>query len=296
MDVAIEAVGFGLVTASIVAIAAVGFTLQYAISGILNLAYGEVMTAAAYVGFVVESSALGMWGSLAAGAAVGALLSFGLNRFLYQPFVNRGTGLFGTIIVTVAVSLVMQNFMLAVAGTDYHDYKPDRGKAVHFLGMVFTPLQLVIIAIAVAVMIVLHTVLRGTRFGRAMRATAGNPRLARNCGIRTGLVRDGTWLISGALAGLGGVVLAMSSVSFTFTTGTNYLILVLAAAVLGGVGEIYGAMLGALALGVASEVAAALLAPSYKTVVAFVVLILVLLLRPEGILRSGAATRRELVA
>jgi branched-chain amino acid transport system permease protein/neutral amino acid transport system permease protein len=296
MGIVVEAVGFGLVTASVAAIAAVGFTLQYAISGILNLAYGEVMTASAFVGFAAQVAGAPLALSLLVGALTGAVLSVVINRWVYQPFVRRGTGLFGTIIVTVAVSLILQNVILAVAGTDYRDYEPDEGGLVHIAGMVFTGSQLAIIALAVAVMLVVHALLRLTKFGKSMRATAANPRLARSCGIRTNVVRDVTWLISGAMAGLGGVVLAKSAVTFSFMTGTEFLLIVIAAAILGGVGEIYGAILGALAIGIASELAAALLDPSYKLVVSFAVLILVLLIRPEGILRANSATRKELIA
>jgi branched-subunit amino acid ABC-type transport system permease component len=296
MGIVVEAVGFGLVTASVAAIAAVGFTLQYAISGILNLAYGEVMTAAAFVGFAAQVAGAPFAVSLLVGAAVGAVLSVVINRWIYQPFVRRGTGLFGTIIVTVAVSLILQNVILALAGTDWRDYHPDEGGLIRFAGMVFTGSQLAIIALAVALMLMIHALLRLSKFGKSMRATAANPRLARSCGIRTNVVRDVTWLISGAMAGLGGVVLAKSSVAFSFMTGTEFLLIVIAAAILGGVGEIYGAILGALAIGIASELAAALLDPSYKLVVAFAVLILVLLVRPEGILRANSATRKELIA
>lgn len=296
MSVVVEAVGFGLVTASVAAIAAVGFTLQYAISGILNLAYGEVMTAAAFIGFAAQTAGAPLVACLVAGAATGAVLSVAMNRWVYQPFVRRGTGLFGTIIVTVAVSLILQNVILALAGTDYRDFRPDNGGLVHIAGMVFTGSQLLVIALAVAVMLAVHALLRLTKFGKSMRATAVNPRLARSCGIRTNAVRDVTWAISGALAGLGGVVLAKNAVTFNFTTGTEFLLIVIAAAILGGVGEIYGAILGALAIGVASELAAALLDPSYKLVVAFAVLILVLLVRPEGILRANSANRKELIA
>jgi branched-subunit amino acid ABC-type transport system permease component len=296
MGIVVEAIGFGLVTASVAAIAAVGFTLQYAISGILNLAYGEVMTASAFVGFAAQVAGAPLAVSLLVGAMVGAVLSVAINRWVYQPFVRRGTGLFGTIIVTVAVSLILQNVILALAGTDYRDYHPDEGGLFRFAGMVFTGSQLAIIALAVALMLVIHALLRLTKFGKSMRATAANPRLARSCGIRTNVVRDTTWLISGAMAGLGGVVLAKSAVTFSFMTGTEFLLIVIAAAILGGVGEIYGAILGALAIGIASELAAALLDPSYKLVVAFAVLILVLLVRPEGILRANSANRKELIA
>jgi branched-chain amino acid transport system permease protein/neutral amino acid transport system permease protein len=149
--------------------------------------------------------------------------------------------------------------------------------------------------IAVTAMVAIYAMLRFTKLGKAMRATAADPVLARSCGIATDRVIDVAWLISGALCGIAGIALAMNVTSFTSTTGGQFLIAIVAAAVLGGVGQPYGAMLGALTIGITSEVAAGLIAPSYKQVVAFAVLVLVLLVRPQGIL-SEVATQKEVTA
>jgi branched-chain amino acid transport system permease protein/neutral amino acid transport system permease protein len=161
--------------------------------------------------------------------------------------------------------------------------------------MVFTSSQLGIMGIAVAAMAAIYAMLRFTKLGKAMRATAADPVLARSCGIATDRVIDVAWLMSGALCGIAGIALAMNVTSFTSTTGGQFLIAIVAAAVLGGVGQPYGAMLGALTIGITSEVAAGLIAPSYKQVVAFAVLVLVLLVRPQGIL-AEVATQKEVAA
>jgi branched-chain amino acid transport system permease protein/neutral amino acid transport system permease protein len=161
--------------------------------------------------------------------------------------------------------------------------------------MIFTSSQLGIMGIAVTAMVAIYAMLRFTKLGKAMRATAADPVLARSCGIATDRVIDVAWLISGALCGIAGIALAMNVTSFTSTTGGQFLIAIVAAAVLGGVGQPYGAMLGALTIGITSEVAAGLIAPSYKQVVAFAVLVLVLLVRPQGIL-SEVATQKEVTA
>jgi branched-subunit amino acid ABC-type transport system permease component len=144
-------------------------------------------------------------------------------------------------------------------------------------------------------MVGIYAMLRFTKLGKAMRATAADPVLARSCGIATDRVIDVAWLMSGALCGVAGIALAMNVTSFTSTTGGQFLIAIVAAAVLGGVGQPYGAMLGALTIGISSEVAAGLIAPSYKQVIAFAVLVLVLLVRPQGIL-SEVATQKEVAA
>jgi len=291
----VPAIGFGIVTASILAVAGVGFTLQFGVTNILNLAYGDIMTAAAFVAYLVTSAGLNVWLALVTGAAFGSVFSVLLNRCIYTPFVRRGTRLFGMIIVTIAVSLIVQNGLLAIFGANFFSLKMPRPTSVHIAGMAFTTVQLAIIAIAVVAMLLIHLLLRYTKLGKAMRATAADPDLARNCGIATDRVIDLAWAISGALCGLAGVILVMNVTAFTETTGAQFLIPIVAVAVLGGIGQPYGAMLGALVIGITSEVAAAIFNPEYKDVVAFVILVIVLLARPQGIL-SEVATRKEVAA
>ena len=295
MNTIVPAIGLGIITASILAVAGVGFTLQFGVTNILNLAYGDVMTAAAFVAYLVTSAGLSVWLALVAGAAFGSVFAVLLNRCIYTPFVRRGTRLFGMIIVTIAVSLMVQNGLLAIFGANFFSLKMPRPAPVHIAGMVFTNVQLAIIAIAVVAMLLIHLLLRYTKLVKAMRATAADPDLARNCGIATDRVIDLAWAISGALCGLAGVILVMNVTAFTETTGAQFLIPIVAVAVLGGIGQPYGAMLGALVIGIATEVAAAIFNPEYKDVVAFVILVIVLLARPQGIL-SEVAARKEVAA
>jgi branched-chain amino acid transport system permease protein/neutral amino acid transport system permease protein len=160
---------------------------------------------------------------------------------------------------------------------------------------VFTATQIAIMGIAVAAMLAVHLLSTRTRLGKAMRATATNPSLARSCGVPTDRVIDAAWLLSGALCGIAGVVLVLNTATFSDVTGSNFLVPVVAAAILGGIGQPYGAMLGALTIGLASEIAASVISPSYKDVVAFAILIVVLLVRPQGIL-SEVATAKEVAA
>jgi len=145
--------------------------------------------------------------------------------------------------------------------------------------------------IAVAAMLGVHLLMTRTRLGKAMRATATNPALARSCGIATDQVIDLAWLVSGALCGIAGVVLVLNTATFSESTGAAFLVPVIAAAVLGGIGHPYGAMLGALTIGIATEASASIISPAFKEVVAFLILIVVLLLRPQGILSEIAAAK-----
>jgi branched-chain amino acid transport system permease protein/neutral amino acid transport system permease protein len=291
----VPAIGFGIVTASVLAVAGVGFTLQFGVTNILNLAYGDIMTAAAFAAYLATSAGLSVWLALVVGAVFGSVFSVLLNRFLYTSFVRHGTRLFGMIIVTIAVSLILQNTLLAVFGANFFSLQMPRPTSLHIGGMVFTTVQLAIIGIAVLAMFGIHLLLRYSKLGKAMRATATDPELARNCGIATDRVIDIAWALSGALCGLAGVILVMNVTSFTETTGAQFLIPIVAVAVLGGIGQPYGAMLAALVIGISSELAAAIFSPAYKDVVAFAILVVVLIARPQGIL-SEVATGKEVAA
>ena len=143
------------------------------------------------------------------------------------------------------------------------------------------------IGLCLLVMAGTHVLLRYTRLGKAMRATAANKTLARNCGIRTGRVITATWAITGGLCGLAGVVFAMDAGSFDATATDLFLVLILAAIFLGGPGQAYGAMLGAVVIGLATEISAAYITADYKYVIAFVALLVMLGVRPTGLLGAS---------
>jgi branched-chain amino acid transport system permease protein/neutral amino acid transport system permease protein len=289
LNLLVEAFGFGLVSMSVIAIAAVGFTMQFGITNNINLAYGEVMISSAYVAYYFNRAGISIWIGMIAGALFGALFSFLLNRIIYSPFVRKGTSQIGMVIVSLAVSLMIANLLLPIVGFDYRSYQNSTGDLIRMGSIILTTNQIGIIAVAVALMVLIHGLLKYTRLGKAMRATAANPTLARNCGIPTQRVIDAVWIITGALCGLAGVVAAMNSDSFAIANGATFLITVLAAAVLGGAGQPYGAMIGAVLIGLITELSAAVWSPEYKEVVAFGVLVLVMVLRPQGLLaRRGA--------
>jgi branched-chain amino acid transport system permease protein/neutral amino acid transport system permease protein len=289
VELYVAALGFGLVSVSVIAIAAVGFTMQFGITNMINLAYGQVMIVCAYAAFYVNRAGVNIWVAMIAGAVAGAVLSFLLNRFLYAPFQRKGTNLIGMVIVSLAASLILANVLLPIVGYYTSSYVVDQGPLLHSNGLVLTTAQIAIIVVAVILMLAIHGLLRYSRLGKAMRATAANPTLARNCGIPTQRVIDVVWLITGALCGVAGVVAGMNSENFAVSSGAGYLITIIAAAVLGGAGQPYGAMVGALIIGMVTELSAAAIAPEYKEVVAFGILVLVMVLRPQGLLAKRGA-------
>ncbi len=289
MSIYAAAFGFGLVSTAVIAIAAVGFTMQFGITNMINLAYGGIMITAAFVAYGLNHAGISVWIGLAVATVFGAVASVALNRALYAPFQRRGTSHIGMVIVSLAAALILTNVLLAVVGPDNVSYTVSDQAAVSSGGLILTSVQLVIIAIAVVAMVVIHALLTFTRLGKAMRAAAADATLARNCGIPTGRIIDLVWLITGALCGVAGTVSAIDSGSFGVANGAAYLIVILAAAVLGGAGQPYGAMLGAVLIGEMTELSAAAFSPQYKEVVAFAILVLVMILRPQGLLSKIGA-------
>jgi branched-chain amino acid transport system permease protein/neutral amino acid transport system permease protein len=288
MTIFLASVGFGLVTASVLAVAAVGFTLQFGVTDVLNLAYGAVMIAGAYIAYVINQAGLNIWVGLVVAVVACSAGSVLLNSGIYTPFQRRGATPITMVIVSLGMTLIIEFGTQAIAGGTSVSYTMAQGPSVRAGGLALTAVQLVVIGLSVLVMIGTHVLLRYTRLGKAMRATAANKTLARNCGIRTSRVITLTWAITGALCGLAGVIFAMDAGSFDATSTDLFLILILAATFLGGPGQAYGAMLGAVVIGLATEISAAYITPSYKYVVAFVALLLVLGLRPTGLLGARA--------
>jgi branched-subunit amino acid ABC-type transport system permease component len=269
--------------------------MQFGITSILNLAYAAVMTASAFVAYALNKAGLDIWACAAAGALFGAIFSVLLNRFVYARFARRGASAVGLIIVSIGIGLIVQYVVVIIWSPNFVSYRLSPGAAVQLGSLFFTTLQLTVIGVAVFAMVGVHVLLTYTKLGRAMRATAVNASLARDCGIATDRIVDVVWLISGAMCGLAGVIFAMSIISFTPASEQGFVVVIIAAAIVGGIGKPYGAMLGALVLGMATELAALVINPAYKDVVAFVLLAVVLLVRPRGIL-SGIATKEEVVA
>ena len=284
MTLFLSSLGFGLVTASVLAIASVGFTLQFGVTDVLNLAFGAVMIFAAFVAYLVNQAGISVWLGLLVAVAAGAVISVLLNAGVYTPFQRRGTSPITLVIVSLGMTLIIEFGVQAAAGGTAVSYSMGNGPTFQAGGLNLTAVQIGIMVLSVAVMGAVHALLRYTKLGKAMRATAANRDLARNCGIRTSRVITATWAITGALCGLAGVVFAMDAGSFDATATDLFLVLILAAVFLGGPGQAYGAMLGAIVVGVATEVSAAFIPADYKYVIAFVVLLIMLGVRPTGLL------------
>lgn len=280
--------GFGLVTAAVLAIATVALSLQYAVTNVPNFAHGEIMTVGAFAGYSTLNATHNLPLAVIAAMASGAVIGVGINKLIFGPFRNRNTAALTLFVLTIAVSLIVQNAVLWIYSGTTLPMPVSEGAPVHVGPFLLTSGQEIIIGSAAAIMVAVHLLLKHTMFGRSQRAVAENPGLAQASGISSARVVNRTWILTGSLAGLAGFILAVTAGGVYPTMGFNFLLVVFAAAILGGIGEPYGAMLGSLVVGVTMEVSALYISSDYKTVVAFFILIVALLLRPQGLIAPRA--------
>jgi branched-subunit amino acid ABC-type transport system permease component len=286
----LQLVANGLVTGSLFAIAAVGVSLIYGILGLVNFAYGDVMMFGAFVA-VLFNVTFGLTLVLAATVAMVATagLSVALEGVLWRPLRRRRAGFMSLFLASIGLALVLRQAVFLVAGPQPRSYDIDP-YTVYTLGSVrLSGAQAVAIVVAVAAILLVGLMLGATSLGRTMRAVADDRALAAVAGIDTGRVVLLTWIVTGLLAGLAGVLAGLVQYSFDPNFGFALLLPIFAAVILGGIGSAYGALLGGLLLGLVTELSTweglhGGVDPVYKPVVAFCVLIGVLLLRPQGLL------------
>lgn len=286
MSILLLSIGFGLVTASVLAIAGVGLSLQFGVTNFVNFAYGDYATFGAYVALILNEHGVDIYFAMLVAGAVTAVFAFLVNRLVFQTFIRRRVKLVILLVVTIGVSLVIEYTLQSIFGAQFQTYAVTSPNPLQIGPFLLTRGQIAIIGIAVACMLGVHLLLSRTRIGKAMRAMSDNAALAEASGIDTQRVTDLTWLVVGFLGGIAGVVLAMNTSTFTPLLGSFFLLTLFAVVILGGIGKPYGAMLGAVIIGVVTEVSGAYINAAYQDAVAFVIMILLLLWRPQGLFAS----------
>ncbi|MDF9715617.1 hypothetical protein [Nocardioides sp. ChNu-99] len=278
----VSGVKFGL----IVALAALGLSLIFGTTGLTNFAHGELITFGALATYVANRG-LGMPVVLAGVVAVVVSAAFGWaqDRGLWRPLRRRGTGLIAMMIVSIGLSLLLRNLYQYSIGSSRKSLSEYVSQARTDYGIVsLADKEIAIIGISVVTIVVVCIALMRTRMGKAMRAVSDNPALSASSGLKVDRVISSVWVLGTALTGLAGVLLAINS-QINFLMGFKLLLLVFAAVTLGGLGTIWGALFGSMVIGIMVEVGPLFGVPSsIKEVGALVVLILVLLIRPQGIL------------
>lgn len=283
-----SAVAFGVVLASVIAIAAMGFTIQFGLTNVLNLSYGGIMTVGGFAAYLVTSNGLSAWYGLVVGAAAGAIVTLVVGRGIFSAYAHRGAKVFEMMMVTLGLGLVIDYGLQAISHNNVYEFTVLQSAPIKLGPIILTPTQVIIVGIGLALYVGLEALLRMTKTGKALRAMAADPALARACGIRTRQIVVLTWLLSGALCGLAGVVYIINSQSVGYTSGELFLPLVIAAAILGGAGSPGGAVLASLLMGIVTQVVAAYGGSLYSTAAGFGVLVVVLLTRPSAVLTKQA--------
>lgn len=294
MSHAFEVIGFGVFDAAVLALAAVAFSLQFGVTNYFNFGYGEWLTFGAYAAFTVNHQLLGLnfWLAMFVAGIATAALSFGINRFVFSPFVKRRPEGLYILIVTFATGFILNEAIITIWGTPFHQFATGT-PVVHRLGpLQLTNEQIAFFGITLGCMLLLTLLLRYTRLGRSMRAIADNRRLAVVCGLRTDLITDATWLITGFLAGVAGVILAKGTETFSTDLGDNYVYLIFPAVIIGGIGRVYGAVVGALIIGLFTAVGVLVIPAEVSPLIVFAALVAIILLRPQGLL--GMVSRGHL--
>jgi len=276
----------GLMAGTILAVPAIGFTAIYAVLRFPNFAIASHLTIGAFAGWLANVS-LGLPAALAVGVAfaVAGVAGVVSDELILKPL--RPAGALTTAIAAVALTLVLENVIRFAFGNDLRGYALPIRRDWQVAGLRIAPQQVQNFGLAVVAMAAVFLFLAFTRTGKAMRAVADNPTLASVKGIDTDRVARLTTFVAMGLAGVGGMLLGLDT-SIDPLTGFRVILSVFAAAVVGGLGSIPGAVVGALTIGVGEELSLLVLAPAYRTVVGFAAILLVLTLRPRGILGERA--------
>jgi branched-chain amino acid transport system permease protein len=277
---AVNGLNFGLM----LALAAIGATLVYGTTGLANFAHGEMVTFGALVA-LLASAAMPIWIAIPFAVAVSALFGLGMDAGIWRPLRRKGLGLVQVMIVSIGLSLALRYVIQMIMGGRTQQLPGAVTETIPGLGPIrLTVTDVISMALSVAVILVVAWWLMRTRTGRAPRDVSDNPSLAAASGIDVDAVVRIVWVIAAALAGLSGVLWAYFRPGIKWDMGTSILLLMFAAITLGGLGTAFGALVGSIIVGLLVELSTLWIPSDLKYVGALVVLIVVLLFRPQGIL------------
>ena len=288
----------GIADGSIIALAAVGLTLTYSILRLANFAHGDILTLGAYLTFFANTTLkLDIWISIAFGSVISIVLVLLCEKILWQPLREKNATSTTVMIVSIGLALVIRNAIILVWGTKSQKYDLPTFPAIKIFELAITRNRIVVIVAAIAVIAGLYYLLQNTKIGKAMRAVADNPELAKIAGINVSAVILWTWILAGGLTAFGGSMYGLI-VQLSPNMGWLMILPIFAAVILGGIGNPYGAIAGALIIGIAQNVVVTCpnslsqelqkycISTDYKLGVGLVIMILVLLFKPQGLFKG----------
>ena len=275
----------GIAVGSILALAAIGLTLTYGILKLSNFAHGDFMTLGAYLTWLSNTAGLNIWLSMLVGAAgtiIGMLIA---EYLLWKPMRDRRASDTTLIIISIGLALFVRNGILLLYGAGNQQYQLPVVRALEFGDLRIAYYRLVVVGLTIVAIIALHLILQNTKMGKAMRAVADNIDLARVSGIDVERVVLFTWIITGTLTAFAGTMYGLIAV-IRPNMGWFLILPMFASVILGGIGNVYGAIAGAFIIGIAQELSVPLLGSEYKIGVALAIMIVILLVRPQGLFKS----------
>jgi branched-chain amino acid transport system permease protein len=275
----------GVMLGSTYSLVAIGYTLVFGVLHLVHLAHGGVFMIGAFIGLqVVLLTGVGVVPALIAAALGSAIVGVLIYVLAIKPIKSRNGHFLAPMISTIGVGVVLEELATRVFGGEQVGFPVHMESHVWHIGPVtLTSVQLVILLVSLGLMVALHLFVTLTRMGMAMRATAESMTISHTLGIRSDQIIILTFAIASALAGVAGVLVGMSFNSISPYMGVDIGIKGLAAMLLGGLGNVYGAMIGGLVIGIVEVISVAYLSSSYRDAFAFFVIIAVLLFRPRGI-------------
>jgi branched-chain amino acid transport system permease protein len=279
----------GLSLGAIYALGAVGLTLVYGILRLVNFAHGDFLTFGAYMAYLVNVT----WGMPLVVAVFWAMIATALlgllfERLLWGPMRAKRAGFLQLILMSIGLAFLLRAIIQWFWSTEIRVLDVDTTSTVQFLGLRIGQTQLIVVIVGVAVLVAVGLMLRLTLLGKRMRALSDDLELAETAGIDTRRVINYTWIFAGALAGLAGV-LAAAITDLRPEMGFELLLPIFAAVILGGIGDAFGALAAGLVIGVMTEWSTLVIDARWKTAVGFLVLVIVLIVRPQGIFGRAKA-------
>jgi branched-chain amino acid transport system permease protein/neutral amino acid transport system permease protein len=282
---------YGIVLGGIITLGAIGVSLIYAILRFAHFAHGDLMTVGAYLALAaVAGLGLSVWLAFPVAIAGAVLVAIGIDAALYRHL--RRTAPVILLISSVGVALILRSLVHLIWGPATAVYEAGIKLPIRLGELRIREDHVYIIVGAALLVLLLHLLLTRTKIGKAMRAMADDPDLARITGIDTRRVILWTWALAAALAAIAGIFLGIDS-RLQPTMGWHMLLAVFAAAIVGGIGRPYGAIAGGMLVGIASELSTAILSPAYKPAVAFALMVLTLIVRPTGLVGGAPAGARR---
>jgi neutral amino acid transport system permease protein len=284
----------GLVSGSYFALGAAGLTLVYGVLKLVNFAHGEFLTFGAYMALLAHSKLhLALPLAIVFGVVLTAALGVALELAMWRPMRRKGAGVLQLLLMALGLAFVIRNVIQIIAGTDVRQLGANVTASITFgWGLHIGRTELWVLLVALAALLALALLLRSSRLGKEIRALSDNAELAETTGIDTERIVLVTWILAGGLAGLAGVVYGASVGVVTPNLGFEIVLSLFAAVIVGGIGNAYGALAGGILIGLVQEWSTLVAPASIKVAVGFGAMILVLVVRPQGLMgRARSADR-----